>query len=44
MKNKTITQQLVAALIRKPLPPPSRPFTTGKKDKAKRGDWKKEQW
>ena len=42
MKNK-ITQTALLNAIRKPLPPPSRPFTD-KRAKVKRKEWKREEW
>jgi hypothetical protein len=44
MKNQ-ITQTALINSVRKPLPPPSRPFTDKRvKAKDKRKDWKREEW
>lgn len=44
MKNQ-ITQTALINSVRKPLPPPSRPFTDKRaKVKAKRKEWKREEW
>lgn len=40
MKKNALTTIALAASVRKPLPPPSRPFKA--KHRQKRGDWKRE--
>ena len=44
MKNKTISQTAILALVRKPLPPATRPFKDKRATKEARKAWKREEW
>ena len=44
MKNKSINLNQLAVSVRKPLPPPTKPFKDKRRSIKNGKDWKREEW